>query len=425
MPPASETELRSAALTDAFDPSEQLDAARVLLAKQGAKLQLPPMVAALQAAGFTAVVPAAPSRESADFVSAARQDLPFESPVELGLPVATPPAIRPGSVEGPFRGATGLFWMRFYGPVHGYSISAAGAPRPTFFLTRGRLPVFAGSPSARRRSTPRATRRRRRPYVIELDGGTVWILASALGAGLPATSYVGLTIKRGTLTFPHPLTVAGDQLTYTGGLEATLDVDLAPGTSSGDQCSAQPTVSGPDHIRITWKPGSITVSPGPGSAKFSGNQFDLTAYVGPPRVDTDLNILFFPYTISPTSLDASTLSTDAATFSGTTGLDGGWGLSLVQPDPLGQLGEALGPGLFVFYCRDFRFPADVLICLGDLRVSRSLVRSVPRLRMFRRASLPLAWQAGRRQLGSDRGRRQRRKLETLEGRSTPGADHGI
>jgi hypothetical protein len=348
MRPASETELRSAALTHAFDPSDQLDAARVLLAKQGAKLQLPPMVAALQAAGFRAVVPAAPSRESADFVSAARQDLPFDSPVELGLPVATPPAIRPGSVEGPFRGATGFFWMRFYGPVHGYSISPAGAPRPTFFLTRGRLPVFAARARRRRGSPP--PRRGSPPYVIELDGGTVWILASALGAGVPATSYVGLTIKGGTLTFPHPLTVAGDQLTYTGGLVATLDADLAPGTSSGDHCPAQPTVSGPDHIRITWKPGSITVSPGPGSAKFSGNQFDLTAYVGPPRVDTDLNILFFPYTISPTSLDASTLSTDAATFSGTTGLDGGWGLSLVQP--LGQFGEALGPGLFVFYCRD-------------------------------------------------------------------------
>jgi hypothetical protein len=255
--------------------------------------------------------------------------------VDLGFPVATPPAIRAASLEGPFRGATGLFWIRFYRPVQGYSISAGGAPRSTFFVTRSRLPVAGVS-----------------PYVIQLDGGTVWVLANALGAGLPASSYVGFPIKRGTLTFAHPLTVSGDRLTFTGGLEATLDVDLAPATSSGDQCSAQPTVSGPDHVRITWKSGGITVSLGPGSAKFAGNQFDLTPYVGPPRVDTDLNILFFPYTIAPTNLDASTLSTDVATFSGTTGLDGGWALSLVQPDALGHLGEALGPGLFVFYCRD-------------------------------------------------------------------------
>src|SRR5438874_10072488 len=100
MRPASEPEMRSAALTDAFDPSDQLDAARVLLEKQGAKLQLPPMVAALQAAGFTTVVPTTtPAKPSGDFASAARQDLPFESPVELGFPVATPPAIRAASVE--------------------------------------------------------------------------------------------------------------------------------------------------------------------------------------------------------------------------------------------------------------------------------------------------------------------------------------
>jgi hypothetical protein len=359
MRPASETELRSAALTDALDPSEHLDTARALLERQGAKLQLPPMMAALQAAGFTAAIPTTTrSKTERDFAAAARQDLSFESPVELGFPVATPPAIRSASLEGPFRGATGLFWIHFYGPVHGYSISAAGAPRPTFFVTRGRLPIVGGS-----------------PHVIQLDGGTVWILAGALGAGFPASSYVGFTIKRGTLTFPHPLTVSGDQLTYTGSLQATLDVDLASATSSGDQCSAQPTVSGPDHIHITWKPGSITISPSPGSAKFAGNQFDLTHYVGPPRVDADLGILFFPYTISPTNLDASTLSTDVATFSGTTGLDGGWALSLVQPDSLGHLGEALGPGFFVFYCRDLlRVTWPGALGPADLADARLIVR---------------------------------------------------
>jgi hypothetical protein len=41
MRPPSEDELRSAALIDAFDPSEQLDAARILLEKQGAKAATP------------------------------------------------------------------------------------------------------------------------------------------------------------------------------------------------------------------------------------------------------------------------------------------------------------------------------------------------------------------------------------------------
>jgi hypothetical protein len=50
------------------------------------------------------------------------------------------------------------------------------------------------------------------------------------------------------------------------------------------------------------------------------------------------------------------------------------------------------------------------------------VRQRPTLRP---AALPPAGQGGRRQFGSDRGHRQRWKLETLQGRSTPDADHGI
>ena len=356
MPLARDSELRSAALTGAFERADQLDSARVLLGRQDAKVELPPMLAALHAAGFSyPVSPSTPSTSAMAFASAARQDLPFESPVTLGLPVATAPAIRAASVEGPFHGATGPFWMRFYGPPGGHSISAAGAPRPTFFVTRARLPQVVGS-----------------PYVIQLDGGTISIVASALGAGLPATSYAGITITRGTLRFSHPLAASGDLLSYTGGLEATLDVELAPAQSGGDQCPAQPSVSAPDHLQITWKGGSITVTPGPGSAKFAGNQIDLKPYAGPPRVDTDLNVLFFPYTISPTNLDAGTLSTDVAAFSGTTVLDGGWALSLVQLDSLGHLGEALGPGFFVFYCRDVlhvTWPgASASVALAEVRL---------------------------------------------------------
>jgi hypothetical protein len=101
---ASDSELRSAALSGAFDLNEQLDTARTLLEKQGAKVELPPMLAALEAAGFSYPVSAStPPKSGTDFASAARQDLPFESPVQLGLPVATSPAIRATSVAGPFR----------------------------------------------------------------------------------------------------------------------------------------------------------------------------------------------------------------------------------------------------------------------------------------------------------------------------------
>lgn len=335
MPGTPDPGLRSAALTSSFDTSPHLDAARAILAPQDASLQLPPAAATLHAAGIVSAQPVAPpSADAEQFLAAARQDLPFESPVALGLPIAVSPAMRPTLKAGPFEGPSGPFHLNLFGPAQTYSVIAAAAPRPTFVLTSGRRPIFTPS-----------------PYSVKIEAGTVWILASALAPGLPDDQYVGFTVGSGTLTIDNPLTIAADKLTYTGVLDAVLDVVLAP-SPAGSACPAGVTVSGPQPLHLTWHAGGVTFALGPGNAKFNGNSFDLTAYVGPPRLDTELNIVFFPYTISPPKLDAATLSSDAATFSGTTALEGGWGLSLVKPDSSGHLGEALGPGIFVFYCHD-------------------------------------------------------------------------
>lgn len=327
--------LRSAALISSFDISPHLDAARAILARQEASLQLPPVAAALHAAGIVSAQPVAPlSADGEQFLTAARHDLPFESPVTLGLPVAVSPAMRPTLKAGPFDGPSGPFHLNLFGPAQTYSVIAAGAPRPTFVLTSGRLPIFTPS-----------------PHSVKIEAGTVWIVASALAPGLPADQYVGFTVASGTLTINNTLTISADKLTYTGALDAVLDAVLAP-PPAGAACPAGVTVSGPQPLHMTWHAGVVTVAPGPANAKFNGNSFDLTAYVGPPRLDTGLNIVFFPYTISPSKLDAATLSNDAATFSGMTALEGGWALSLVKPDLSGHLGEALGPGTIVFYCHD-------------------------------------------------------------------------
>ena len=57
--------------------------------------------------------------------------------------------------------------------------------------------------------------------------------------------------------------------------------------------------------------------------------------------------------------------------------------------------------------------------------ARRQLRLAPLGPTVRRVPLPLSWQAGRMQFGSDRGRPQHGKLETLQGPSSPGADHGI
>jgi hypothetical protein len=61
------------------------------------------------------------------------------------------------------------------------------------------------------------------------------------------------------------------------------------------------------------------------------------------------------------------------------------------------------------------------------RPARALVRAVLQVAgpTVTPAPLPLAWQAGRRQFGLDRGRPQHWKLEILQGPSAPRAGHGI
>jgi hypothetical protein len=167
MPGTPDPGLRSAALTSSFDNSPHLDAARAILAPKDASLQLPPVAAALHAAGIVSAQPVAPlSADAEQFLTAARHDLPFESPVTLGLPVAVSPAMRPTLKAGPFDGPSGPFHLNLFGPAQTYSVIAAGAPRPTFVLTSGRLPIFTPS-----------------PHSVKIEAGTVWIVASHPKAG--------------------------------------------------------------------------------------------------------------------------------------------------------------------------------------------------------------------------------------------------
>jgi hypothetical protein len=145
MPGTPDSELRSAALTSSFDTSPHLDAAPAILAPQGASLQLPPIAATLHAAGIVNDQPVAPPGDAEQFLAAARHDLPFESPITLGLPMAVSPAMRPTLKAGPFDGPSRPFHLNLLGPAQAYSVNAAGALRPTFVLTSARLPILTPS----------------------------------------------------------------------------------------------------------------------------------------------------------------------------------------------------------------------------------------------------------------------------------------
>lgn len=326
---------RAAAVTDAFDDNLDLDTVRMLLAIHDASVTLSPFATALHEAGL-AVDRATADAPLRDYVTAARHDLPFDVPVNLGLPITTAPAIRPTRRSGPFTGLTGQFWLWLFGPAQAEQVWTPSGSRPALVLTAARLPRFGGQ-----------------RYVVELAAGTVWVQASALGPGLPDDAYVGFVVSAGTLALDPAPTITAGRLTTAGPLQATLQATLSPDTAIvGDMCPASASVDGPGTVEIAWTPTGTTISLGPASVSFGGSSIALDPYVGPPAPDAELDVVMFGSTLTPATWDASTLSGPAATFTGRTGISGGWSLPLVRPDATGHLGEASTPGVFVFTCAD-------------------------------------------------------------------------
>jgi hypothetical protein len=318
----------AAAITDTFDQHEELDAARAFFDAHGGSIPLSAFAQALQAAGVT--IPSEAPAGAA--IPVMRSDLGIALPIDIGLPIAAAPAMRAARVSGPFRGATGLFWLHFYLPAQSWSIFKAGETQPRLVVTKGSLP--AASTSKR--------------LQMKLDGGTVWILASTLDPSFPSDAYLGFTVKSGTLAFSRTPKIDADRITFKANTDVLLDAVPATATSSGG-CEAE--AGGPSEVKIAWPHGGgVHITLGRGSGGIGGTTYALDPYIGPPRLEAALGAVVFPYTIAPARLDAAMLSTDAVTFSGTTDLAGGWALSIVRPPPATPLSEALGPGFYLFRC---------------------------------------------------------------------------
>jgi hypothetical protein len=119
------------------------------------------------------------------------------------------------------------------------------------------------------------------------------------------------------------------------------------------------------------------------------------------------------------------------------GVTGKWNYQCVGTDfeenkkrPLGSFGRVAfrmncryrAPVPFTLWSLPYSWRHHGFVCGLTRAASHHFAGFVPTIRP---TALPRAGQAGRRRFGSDRGRRRHSRLETLQGRSTRGADHGI
>jgi hypothetical protein len=316
----------------------------------GPASQASPWVSALQQAGlnveehWTAALPAdlAAEIEAGEAEQVTHRTLPFRVPLELGIPGLGASAVQPQRVLGPFPGFGGEHWFELFGPSEALAVFAGGGSLPVLALTEGRLPRFVlGHPGG--------------SYTVEIAGGSVWILATALDSALPADRYVGFTVASGALTFASAPTVTGRRLTLAGQLEATLDVKLAPGPADpgAGQCQANVSIVPPSKLAVTWSKGKPPVLKlGAGSASFAGKTVKFTKFLSTIAAQPTLDAVLFEYQLSPKTLDVGSLSNELLTLEGEPPISGGWALTLTQPSNPEQPGDALGPGFYLLFAQE-------------------------------------------------------------------------
>lgn len=151
-----------------------------------------------------------------------RREVPVGAPT---LDLSTPAWGRGAAVErtlGPFRDRDGRnFWFDFYRLVSLVPVYLAGDPQAALLFNIHEHPLGPGEPFAMGQAL-RLLRRRR----YELNAGSVWVRADLLAPGAPASSYVGLRIKGGSLAFTPPPIDAGGRLTIPAGGQCAVEVDL-------------------------------------------------------------------------------------------------------------------------------------------------------------------------------------------------------
>ncbi len=283
--------------------------------------------------------PAGTTEEPISPILAKRQELPFRVPVELNIPGLGASPVQPQHILGPFPGLTGIHWFELFGPEEAYAIYAGGVTRPVLVLTEARLPRFElglhpGS-----------------SYTVEISGGTVWILASALDPALPAERYLGFTVTSGSLVLKSVPAVTGRQLTLAGPLEGTLEVKPATAdVPSAGECQAGVTIDPPSKVTVVWgSGGSPQLKLGNGSASFAGETVKFSKYQSSIAAQPALDAVLFEYQVSPKKLDLGALSNDLLTIEGETSIKGGWALTLNEPSNPDLPGEASGPGFYLLF----------------------------------------------------------------------------
>jgi hypothetical protein len=184
---------------------------------------------------------------------------------------------------------------------------------------------------------------------LTLGAGSVWIPAPALGPGVPASGFVGLRIKSGTVSFGTTVPLGVSPIVVPATATVTIALTLDPATAStgsgpGADARAAP-VSTPDKVTFTFTTSGANLT-GADDASLTafGTTLKLKHQLLPAHYDPVFGRVDFPYAQDRPDFAVAASHSTLATFAGQAVIFGAaWSLPITLAGA-GSLGAAAGAG---------------------------------------------------------------------------------
>ncbi len=336
-----------------------------------------------------------------------------ETPVATAAVPSSMPAWARGAAIaetiGPLQSADGrTFWFDFFRIVRLVPVYFAGQSQPAF-LFRLRERRFGLADVFDLHEIVTFLRQNR----YTLESGSVWVRADLFAPGGPSGSYVGLTVRGGTLAFTPQVTIQNGRLTIPAGGLCAIHLDLqepatpvfAGGGTARDEAGTVLTL--PDSMTFTLASGHAVVT---ALASASWTVYGQSAAftrdaVTVPSWQPALNAILIPYTVSVANIDIASVKSPWASPTGNAPVTrAGWMLQVATIDVaqpidasgIGGLAVQVGAGLSIGWrgLRDgpVTLPAPwIAIVPGTLFITdanASGARATQRLRLWQESAPP-------------------------------------
>ena len=182
---------------------------------------------------------------------------------------------------------------------------------------------------------------------LTLGPGSVWIPASQLASGAPASGYAGLRIKSGMLSFGTTILLGGTPITVPAGSTLTLTLDPAVGPAgSGPGADARAAqVTTPAEVSFTFAPAGGRLSAADDAAlTVFGTAVGLSWQAADASYDPSFGRIGFPFQADVSDLTIASSHSALTIFAGTASISGAaWSLPVTIAQ-VGGLSAASGAG---------------------------------------------------------------------------------